>query len=414
MSATTELLPGIDIIGSNAAAISLTVAWFERAIVPDKQPAIGDPETMRWSDFASVFEWRREGGKDGCCVCCARFKLEPNGRHVRRLGRNLLARTALALDCETNKTTGKIPPAFAEAVERVRAIGWAGILYTSHSHRPGADRFRVLLPLSEEIAFDLPAVEVAAERLGLAGVIDAGKTGAASLFYLPSGNYGELDHHETVVIDGAAVNSVWLREAAGAVLAAREAEAERIAAEARAAAEERRQAALAAGGDPDDSLIERIRPHLDLEQVLIAHNYDRNKGKHPKFRHPNSTSGSFGADIKPFNGVDRVYSHNTGDPLHPANLPRWCTVRAPDAVDATIILDFGGNRTKALSTLAERFGLTKAEERKSLARLLFRLIRRQANQEEIEAAAFAEGERTGLSRAEVCRVAAWVAARETA
>jgi hypothetical protein len=67
-----------------------------------------------------------------------------------------------------------------------------------------------------------------------------------------------------------------------------------------------------------------------------------------------------------------------------------------------------------MTTLATRFGLTKAEERKTLARLLFSMIRRQATQEEIEAAAFAEGARIGLSPDEVCRVAVWVAATREA
>jgi hypothetical protein len=50
----------------------------------------------------------------------------------------------------------------------------------------------------------------------------------------------------------------------------------------------------------------------------------------------------------------------------------------------------------------------------ALAKLLFRMVKQQASQEKIEAAAFAEGERLGLSRAEVCHVAAWVAAKEAA
>ena len=68
---------------------------------------------------------------------------------------------------------------------------------------------------------------------------------------------------------------------------------------------------------------------------------------------------------------------------------------------ATIILDFGGDRRTALAALAERFGLTKRDEQKKVAALLFRLIRQRASQEEIERQAYAEGERLGLSRAEV-------------
>jgi hypothetical protein len=44
-----------------------------------------------------------------------------------------------------------------------------------------------------------------------------------------------------------------------------------------------------------------------------------------------------------------------------------------------------------------------------VARLIFEMIRRQASQADIEAAAYAEGERVGLSRDDICSVAHWVA-----
>jgi hypothetical protein len=132
-----------------------------------------------------------------------------------------------------------------------------------------------------------------------------------------------------------------------------------------------------------------------------------------KYRHPNSQSGSFGADIKNLGGVVRVYSQNGGDLLHKSNLPSWCTVSAIEAFDAVVALDFGGDRKEALRELAERFGLSKTAERKAVASLIFRLVRHKAAQEVIEAAALAEGKRLGLSPEEVCRVAGWVAAQAT-
>ena len=82
-------------------------------------------------------------------------------------------------------------------------------------------------------------------------------------------------------------------------------------------------------------------------------------------------------------------------------------VTALDVFDVVTILDFGGDRTRALRELAERFNLTKAAEKKAVASVIFRLIREQATQEVIKAAAFAEGERQGLSRDEVRKVALW-------
>ena len=114
-------------------------------------------------------------------------------------------------------------------------------------------------------------------------------------------------------------------------------------------------------------------------------------------------------DIKSFGGIERVYSHNGTDPLHADNLPAWCgSVTALDVVDVVTILDFGSDRLRALRELAVRFGISKPSERRTMAALIFRMIRQQAPQEAIEASAFAEGLRLGMSRAEVCAVAVWV------
>lgn len=393
----------------NTTDLPMTVAWFETA--KPGGPAIGDPERTTWGNFASVFWWRREGPKDGPNFVPSRFKLERDGRHVRRKLYNVVARTAVALDCETNKETGEIPPDFADAAARIRAEGLAAVIYTSHSHQPQAPRYRIVCPLSEEIAPELPAPEVLAERLGLAGVLDRSKINASSLFYLPSAELDQLDHHDMQVIDGAPIDAAWMRQEAGAILAERQAEQDRLAEAAHKEAEARRQAKIAAGFDPDDSLIEKLRVHFDLAGELMAHGYDKSG---TKYRHPNSSSGSYGADIKAFGGIERVFSHNGTDPLHAANLPDWCGgVTALDVIDVVTILDFGGNRTKALADLARRFGLTKAEEQRKVAAVIFRLIRQQAPQEGIETAAYSEGERLGLTRAEVERVAHWVASQAT-
>jgi hypothetical protein len=391
-------------------SLPLTICWFDTA-APDGRPAYGDPEHTTWSAFCDVFWWRREGEKDGPNFVPSAFVLEPDGRHVRRLKRNLIARTAVALDCETNKETSEAPPSFSDAVARISNAGLAAVAYTSHNHTPEAPRYRIVLPLAQEIAPDLPAPEVIADQLDLVGVLDKSKVGASSLFYLPSASCGCPEYHEMVVIDGNPIEATWMRECAGAILAERQAEADRTATGANAEAAARREAKLAAGFDPDDSLIEKLRSRFDLDDVLRSHGYDKSG---TKYRHPNSMSGSYGADIKVFGGIERVFSHNGTDPLHASNLPAWCgSVTALDAFDVVAILDFGGDRNRALTKLAERFNLTKTEERKAVARLLFRMIRRQATQREIEVAAFAEGDRLGLSRDDVCRVAIWVAGQST-
>ena len=87
----------------------------------------------------------------------------------------------------------------------------------------------------------------------------------------------------------------------------------------------------------------------------------------------------YGADIKTFGGIDRVFSHNASDPLHADNLPDWCTVTAIDAFDAAAILQYGGDRNRAMREMAERFGLTMTAQKKELAKLLFRMIRHAPN-----------------------------------
>ena len=66
---------------------------------------------MIWVEFVSIFEHHRDWiEKEGPCFAPARFKLETDGRHVRRLGANVIARTAIFLDIEANKKTGEVPP----------------------------------------------------------------------------------------------------------------------------------------------------------------------------------------------------------------------------------------------------------------------------------------------------------------
>jgi hypothetical protein len=409
--------------------MNIHLAWFETA--EPRGPAIGTAETLAWTDFVSIVcDYRRVGPKDTTCFIPTRFTPEPNttkGRpksisdreilsvavaeersdfKVRRLGRNAIARTAIALDVETNKTTGEIPREPAAIAQHLAELGNAAVVYTSHSHTRERPRYRVVAPLSAEVDPVLPVCEEFATLLGLDGVLDRSKLGPAAVFYLPTcATEDALDLHEALAVDGHAIDAEWITAAATALQAERDAEQERIAAEAHAAAAERLQARIAAGFDPNDSLIEKIRSRLVLAQTLASHGYDR---RGTKWRHPNSSSGLHGADIKAFGGIERLYSHNATDPLHKSNLPAWCTVAAVDAFDVVCILDFGGDRSQALKALADQFGITKASERKTLAKLLFRLIRDQAPQESIEAAAFGEGILLGLTRDEVCQVARWV------
>jgi hypothetical protein len=135
--------------------LPLTISWFETS-APKGELAYGDPERTTWGAFTSVFEWRREGEKDGPNFVPSRFKLESDGRHVHRLKVNVVARTAVALDIEASKKTGEVPPALGVAMDRAKARGLACLGYTSHSHTPASERYRLVFPLSMDIAAVVP------------------------------------------------------------------------------------------------------------------------------------------------------------------------------------------------------------------------------------------------------------------
>jgi hypothetical protein len=184
-------------------SLPMTVSVFPTAF--PSGPAIGTVERTTWEAFACQLLQRRIGAKDGPGFIPATFKPECDGR-VRRLTSNLLVRTAIALDCETNKGTGEMPPPFGEAVARIEALGWAAAVYTSHNHTPDAPRYRIVLPLDEEVPHFLPAPEVVAEMLKLRGVVDESKLGAWSLFYFPSAAPGEEARHAAEVIAGQPIS----------------------------------------------------------------------------------------------------------------------------------------------------------------------------------------------------------------
>lgn len=387
----------------SADSLQLTVTWFPWGEPPEEEkgkPALGEPETTTWANFAGVFWHRREGDKNGTNFVPARFKPWHDGKMVRRVKTDVIARTAIVVDIEGKN--GIVPPEPTDVVKRLASLTLAAVVYTSHNHDPVSNvRYRVVVPVEQEIAPDVPAPLFLAELIGVADVLDRSKIGAASLFYLPSCPPDAGDLHECHVVHGGPVDAAWI----AAKEAERQAEQDRIAAEAHAEAQKRLEARIANGFDPSNSLIEKLRQRLDLRSILLAHNYAQQGSK---FRHPNSQSGSFGADIKMFGGIERIYSHNGGDPLHHSNLPDWCNgVTAVDVVDAVTILDFAGDRGAALRALAKQFGISKPDERRTLAKLIFRMVRQNTPQEAIEQSAFDAGLTLGMSRAEVIATAQW-------
>lgn len=279
----------VNVSDSSADCQSVHIAFFRNS-----RTASGKAERVTWDKLrAVVLRPRRQGPKVGRSFVPARLKSQGNGQ-VRRRRPDVEARTMIVLDVERNKVTGELPPSVQEAVRRIEAMGWEALVYTSHSHTEAEPRYRVMLRLDREIPYPhLPVVELAAEYLDLAGVIDRSKVGPASLFYLPSGE-GDLTHHTAVAVDGTPLSAGWVMQLSAMRLTWTQAAQAEVRAEAMAAAVLRREARVARGEDPDDSLIEKIRGHLDPREVLQEHGY---QPVGDVFLYPGSQTGVAGVHI---------------------------------------------------------------------------------------------------------------------
>ena len=399
----------------NADAGSIHLAWFETAEAPRRSDRYGrdarlDGFTHR--SYVTIDAWVRRTRR---VFAPTRFTPEQGSRHPRCAARSrnaAIARTgAIALDIECDKEDWRGSTAARRhrpdpgGNERAQRQSSTQATRTSRRCRAIAWWRRSpvkSIPCRQSARYSRRSSASAAFWTG--SKIRAG----AGVFYLPTcASEDALDRHEALAVDGHAIDAEWITREAATLQAERDAEQERIAAEEHAAAAER-----SAGAHRCRVRSERQRHRKDprpprLPRCAVGPCL---RPARPKWRHPNSTSGAYGADIQDVRAASNASTATNGtDPLHKSNLPSWCSVAAIDVFDVVCILDFGGDRERALRELAERFGTAKASEHKTLAKLLFRLIRDQAPQETIESDAFAEGVRLGLTHSEVCHVALWVA-----
>ena len=289
--------------------------------------------------------------------------------------------TAITLDVETSKKTGEIP----YSVEEITTIlaqkleGTAFLLYTTHSHTPDYPRWRLIVPFASPIKLTVvdPSADLAtqkhqqsersiqfaveqrirlrlAEKLGISlGTVDHTKLNAYGASFVPSAAREEdLIFHRLIVSEGVGLDptkrwkQLWAEEQ-----------------------EKQKQASLAASspsglfssialGPGSEGLIAELVPHLpSLDTILIDHGYER---INDRYLAPGSGSGLPGVVILDGpDGRERLYSHHGphSDPLSATGNQG----HALDALDALTILDFGGDRRLALSTLANRYGINRAE-----------------------------------------------------
>lgn len=289
--------------------------------------------------------------------------------------------TAITLDIETSKSKDEIPPSIEEIANRIEEElpGIAFLLYTTHSHTLKYPRWRLIIPFSTPIKI-LPVDQAAdletqksqqeersaqfaterrirlrlAEFLGLSiNVVDRTKLNAFGASFVPSAAREEdLEFHRLIVSDGDGFDPSkrW----------AEFLDEERT--------KQKRQKAAAispssrfsniAMGPGTEGLIAELVPHLpSLDTILIDHGYER---INDRYLAPGSGSGLPGVVILDGpDGRERLYSHHGphSDPLSATGNQG----HALDALDALTILDFGSDRRLALSTLANRYGINRAE-----------------------------------------------------
>ena len=210
-----------------------------------------------------------------------------------RAQKNVLSRTCYLLDIETNKATGEVPPDADYVRAEMQKRGWAGVIYSTHSHTQEAPRYRVALPPETAIDINQDPAALAedgiralglAAALGLGGVVDGTKLGAESMFYLPT--HAPDAPHFGVAVEGRAITAAELAEAleAGKRLRADEDQYQE-------AAQEQRPAR-------GDSVIAAYNASATVAELLERHGYKRRPRSTVDWRSKYQTSeGTFATRV---------------------------------------------------------------------------------------------------------------------
>ncbi len=239
----------------------------------------GRPVTATWENIAQRLCVHREGDKDGPAIAAAMF----SGTRSRA---NLIMRTLVALDIETSKATGAVPPDPQVIVDLLTQKHLASVLWTTHSHTPADPRYRVVMPLSApldcaELGEAEPFIAAsAAAQLGLCDVCDTSKYGASSLFYLARHPAGSP--FKAHILEGEPIDAGQLR--AVAIMVAQN--------EAMTAAEKAAHRARASLPPEVAETIRTFNEQHDLREMFTRYGYVREGGR---WKSPFQTVTSQGA-----------------------------------------------------------------------------------------------------------------------
>lgn len=261
-----------------------------------------------WDAIVPSLQTHHIGEKDGWCVAFATFS-------GNRGNGTLASRSAIALDVETSKATGEIPPSEEVVARRLRALGCASVLWTTFNHTPNDPRYRVVVPtpdidLGNDTALLLddwlsPAL---AERLALSGVVDSSKFGAASLFFLPRHPVRGSNYRFASATEGPLVDLKALYQEAIDLMVADEAEQRALL---------RSTVAL---DDTTRGVIESFNKSHPVEQLLAQYGYQR-RGRRWKSPHQSRDSAG-GTEIRRDpDGSQRWISFSESDRLAKVGQP---------------------------------------------------------------------------------------------
>lgn len=309
----------------------------------DQEDRWGRRYTMPWHRFARRLLEHQVGSKDGTAFSCATFDGARGNDH-------LVDRTMIALDIESNKDTGEVPPDPRDVVEILKARMMASAVYTSHSHTRRLPRYRIVAPLDTPIA--LQSLERGVDRLlsgnfamsimrDLASVVDKSKWGSASIFYLPRHPDGSDDFY-VAMVEGEPLPAATLLYAA---TMGNDARAMKVA----------QAAAIKAASiysDDDRQLIDRFNQDHKVEDMLDDYGYRR---AGTRWKSPNQHASSAGAVVV-FRDENRWVSHSDSD--HGSGVGLWseeggCCTGAP--FDLFMFYECGNNFNATLKRLREKY-----------------------------------------------------------
>lgn len=133
---------------------------------------------------------RRDAEKNGEYFSAARFK-----DNSRAAGAVVESLSACVLDCDGGKITGDEIAA--------KLAGIAHVAYTSYSHHPGEECWRVVIPFQQPVGTDLHARAWRHFDDVFSGRLDPSSKTAARIYYTPACPHDAVADYQCILVDGA-------------------------------------------------------------------------------------------------------------------------------------------------------------------------------------------------------------------